>query len=237
MPSSTSPAPRLARLPWTGAYRKQILSSRMEATHTLTDAMRMASSPPPVFLNASAVGIYGDRPGERLTESPRAGTASWPTSSRRGRRRRTSRRRRPASSPSAAASCSVPAARSAGSCRSPARTRRPARQRRPALAVGRPLRRGRRHPAPAHLAAERPREHRRAHSGDGRTTSPRASRPRCTGRTASPCRSDWCSLALQDAGEQLLLAEPEGRAGEAAGRRLQFPARDRGVRDPAMLDR
>lgn len=58
----------LGRLPWTGAYRKEILSSRIETTHALTDAMRMASSPPPVFLSASAVGIYGDRPGERLTE-------------------------------------------------------------------------------------------------------------------------------------------------------------------------
>lgn len=64
----------LGRIPWTAAYRKEILSSRIETTHALTDAMRMASSPPPVFLSASAVGIYGDRPGERLTEQSERGS-------------------------------------------------------------------------------------------------------------------------------------------------------------------
>jgi uncharacterized protein (TIGR01777 family) len=62
----------LSHLPWTPRYRKLILESRLQATHTLTDAMRMASAPPRVFISASAVGYYGDRPGERLTEqSPR----------------------------------------------------------------------------------------------------------------------------------------------------------------------
>ncbi len=64
----------LGRLPWTAEYRKKILSSRIETTHALTDAMRMAASPPPVFLSASAVGIYGDRPGERLTEQSQRGS-------------------------------------------------------------------------------------------------------------------------------------------------------------------
>ena len=58
----------LARLPWTRGYRRQILESRVQATRTLTDALRMNASPPTVLLNASAVGIYGDRPGEKLTE-------------------------------------------------------------------------------------------------------------------------------------------------------------------------
>jgi uncharacterized protein (TIGR01777 family) len=62
----------LSHLPWTPRYRKLILESRLQATHTLTDAMRMASTPPRSFISASAVGYYGDRPGERLTEeSPR----------------------------------------------------------------------------------------------------------------------------------------------------------------------
>ncbi|PJJ61353.1 TIGR01777 family oxidoreductase [Compostimonas suwonensis] len=64
----------LSHLPWTSSYRKQILESRVQATHALTDAMRMASSPPATFLSASAVGFYGDRPGSRLTEESAAGT-------------------------------------------------------------------------------------------------------------------------------------------------------------------
>ncbi|BDZ47603.1 hypothetical protein GCM10025866_35120 [Naasia aerilata] len=34
----------------------------------------MASRPPAVFLSGSAVGVYGDRPGERLTEDSPAGS-------------------------------------------------------------------------------------------------------------------------------------------------------------------
>lgn len=63
----------LARLPWTAAYRTEILRSRVQATRTLTDALRHSAdrpgvTPPTVLLNGSAVGIYGDRPGEKLTE-------------------------------------------------------------------------------------------------------------------------------------------------------------------------
>jgi uncharacterized protein (TIGR01777 family) len=64
----------LARLPWTAGYRRQILESRVQATRTLTDAMRRSARAPSVLLNASAVGIYGDRPGEVLTEESAAGT-------------------------------------------------------------------------------------------------------------------------------------------------------------------
>ncbi|MBF4463562.1 MULTISPECIES: TIGR01777 family oxidoreductase [unclassified Rathayibacter] len=62
----------ISRLPWTSSYKREILDSRVQATQTLTDAMRMASAPPSILVNASAVGYYGDRPGEELTEaSPR----------------------------------------------------------------------------------------------------------------------------------------------------------------------
>ncbi|KRC58338.1 nucleoside-diphosphate sugar epimerase [Agromyces sp. Root81] len=64
----------LARLPWTRSYRVEILESRITATRTLADAMRKARQPPAVFLSASAVGYYGDRPGELLTEYSSAGT-------------------------------------------------------------------------------------------------------------------------------------------------------------------
>ncbi|MES2169591.1 MAG: TIGR01777 family oxidoreductase [Actinomycetota bacterium] len=62
----------LGHLPWTTGYKREILDSRLSATRTLTDAMARATKKPSVFLSGSAVGIYGDRPGERLTEeSPR----------------------------------------------------------------------------------------------------------------------------------------------------------------------
>jgi len=64
----------LNRLPWTAGWKKQILRSRIKATSALVEAMGMAASPPPVFLSGSAVGYYGDRPGEVLTESSPKGT-------------------------------------------------------------------------------------------------------------------------------------------------------------------
>lgn len=64
----------LSRLPWTKSYERQILASRLDATHTLTDAMRMAGKPPAVFVSGSAVGYYGDRPGQKLGETAIKGT-------------------------------------------------------------------------------------------------------------------------------------------------------------------
>jgi len=62
----------ISRLPWTPGWQRQILSSRINSTRALVEAMTMASRPPAVFLSASAVGLYGSRPGEELTEeSPR----------------------------------------------------------------------------------------------------------------------------------------------------------------------
>jgi uncharacterized protein (TIGR01777 family) len=64
----------LNRVPWTTRYKEQILRSRVRATQALVEAMGMASSPPPVLLSGSAVGFYGDRPGETLTEESPRGT-------------------------------------------------------------------------------------------------------------------------------------------------------------------
>jgi uncharacterized protein (TIGR01777 family) len=58
----------LTRVPWTPGWKRQIRSSRINATRALVEAMTMATRPPAVFLSASAVGFYGDRPGEELTE-------------------------------------------------------------------------------------------------------------------------------------------------------------------------
>jgi uncharacterized protein (TIGR01777 family) len=59
----------LQRLPWTRATKRRILSSRLQATGTLADGMRRADAPPAVFVSGSAVGFYGDRPGQELTEA------------------------------------------------------------------------------------------------------------------------------------------------------------------------
>lgn len=61
----------LSKLPWTRAYREEILNSRVDATATLTSALRTlaeAGDAVPTFVSGSAVGIYGDRPGETLDE-------------------------------------------------------------------------------------------------------------------------------------------------------------------------
>ena len=63
----------LQRLPWTKATKRRILTSRLQATGTLADGMRRADDPPTVFVSGSAVGYYGDRPGQHLTESASKG--------------------------------------------------------------------------------------------------------------------------------------------------------------------
>jgi uncharacterized protein (TIGR01777 family) len=63
----------ISRLPWTLPYKKQILSSRIQATSTITSAIAKSSSPPHTLFNGSAVGFYGDRPGEVLTETSAQG--------------------------------------------------------------------------------------------------------------------------------------------------------------------
>jgi uncharacterized protein (TIGR01777 family) len=60
-------------LPWTKTYKKEILDSRVDSTETLTKAIGVVKNPPKVFLNGSAVGIYGDRPAEKLTEESERG--------------------------------------------------------------------------------------------------------------------------------------------------------------------
>ncbi|ROQ38186.1 hypothetical protein EDF46_1812 [Frondihabitans sp. PhB188] len=64
----------LSKLPWTRSYKDEIRQSRVDATHTLADAMHHAATPPSVFLSGSAVGIYGDRPLDILTEESPRGT-------------------------------------------------------------------------------------------------------------------------------------------------------------------
>lgn len=63
----------LSRIPWTRGYRRTILDSRVTTTRTIAESMARAVTPPTVFLSASAVGIYGDRPGQRLPDGAERG--------------------------------------------------------------------------------------------------------------------------------------------------------------------
>ncbi|MGM1017284.1 MAG: TIGR01777 family oxidoreductase [Actinomycetota bacterium] len=58
----------LARLPWTRAYKEAILSSRVQATGTIAAGIAASADPPLAWVSGSAVGYYGDRPGETLSE-------------------------------------------------------------------------------------------------------------------------------------------------------------------------
>lgn len=58
---------------WTAKRKQQILQSRLDVTSTLANAIAAASSKPSLFISTSAVGYYGDRPGETLDESSAPG--------------------------------------------------------------------------------------------------------------------------------------------------------------------
>jgi hypothetical protein len=59
---------------WTPTHKAQIVDSRRGATKSLVAAIGGAHQPPRVFLSASAVGYYGDRGDEVLTEQSPPGT-------------------------------------------------------------------------------------------------------------------------------------------------------------------
>jgi uncharacterized protein (TIGR01777 family) len=53
---------------WTAVAKKRIRSSRIEGTRRLIDALRGLAKPPATLVSASAIGIYGSRGDEILTE-------------------------------------------------------------------------------------------------------------------------------------------------------------------------
>lgn len=59
---------------WTPERRKAILNSRVDGTRLLCEALARCKRPPKVLVSASAVGIYGDRGNEELTESSSHGS-------------------------------------------------------------------------------------------------------------------------------------------------------------------
>lgn len=63
----------IAEKRWTAARKRELAESRLVSTKVLVDALAAAKRPPRVFLNASAVGYYGDRGDETLDESSAPG--------------------------------------------------------------------------------------------------------------------------------------------------------------------
>lgn len=53
---------------WTAAHKERILQSRVQATRSLVEAMRGRERRPAVLINSSAVGYYGHRGDEPLSE-------------------------------------------------------------------------------------------------------------------------------------------------------------------------
>lgn len=74
------------KIPWTKAYKKEIVESRLDSTRTLVQAISEQANPPKVFVSGSASGFYGDCGSELLSENAPKGTgflsdlaAAWET--------------------------------------------------------------------------------------------------------------------------------------------------------------
>lgn len=63
---------------WTSEYKKTIVDSRLDSSRALIHVFSRLKSPPRVLVCASAVGIYGDRGDEVLTETSAPGTGFLP---------------------------------------------------------------------------------------------------------------------------------------------------------------
>src|SRR5436190_1904958 len=58
---------------WTSEKKRAISESRVKGTTLLSESLARLSHPPSVFLSASAIGYYGDRGDELLTEESMSG--------------------------------------------------------------------------------------------------------------------------------------------------------------------
>ena len=58
---------------WTPARKREVLDSRLQATGLLARTVAGLDRPPPVFISGSAVGYYGNRGDETLTEASAPG--------------------------------------------------------------------------------------------------------------------------------------------------------------------
>lgn len=59
---------------WTPEFKQKLVDSRVNSTRALVQGIRSAEPRPKVLVNAGAVGIYGNRGEEELTESSPPGT-------------------------------------------------------------------------------------------------------------------------------------------------------------------
>lgn len=59
---------------WTKKKKEQIYRSRVEGTRNLSKALATLDKPPQLFLSASAIGYYGNRPDEQVDESSTPGS-------------------------------------------------------------------------------------------------------------------------------------------------------------------
>jgi len=80
----------IAGLRWTDEKKKAIRDSRVKGTHNLVNALSRLKDKPRVFISGSAMGFYGDRGDEILTETSSPGDTflsevckEWETESRR----------------------------------------------------------------------------------------------------------------------------------------------------------
>ena len=78
---------------WTPAKKRSIWRSRVEGTRLLVEALNGLSRPPGVLVSSSAIGIYGNRGAERITEDAKPGKGfladlcrEWETEAGRARR-------------------------------------------------------------------------------------------------------------------------------------------------------
>ncbi len=68
----------IATARWTDAQKQKIRVSRVDATRNLVRSLRNCEKPPSTFVCASAIGFYGNRGSEEMTESSAPGSGFLP---------------------------------------------------------------------------------------------------------------------------------------------------------------
>ncbi len=63
---------------WDEEKKRRIRESRVKGTRTLVDALKRLDDPPKVLISASAIGFYGNRGDEILTEGSKPGEGFFP---------------------------------------------------------------------------------------------------------------------------------------------------------------